>query len=100
MDRMRSGLILAIVGVLVFIISLYVILNFVEFYLLSLLSMFLGVVLIGLGSALAKGFDRSLDVETDLCYYCEGTGKIKGIEGPETCPRCGGTGLARPDDQS
>ena len=98
MDRMRIGIILTIVGVLVFIVSLYILLNFVELYLPSLLALFLAVVLIGLGSALAKGFDRSIDVQTDLCYYCEGTGKIQGVEGSETCPRCGGTGLARPDD--
>ncbi|TFG31571.1 30S ribosomal protein S27ae [Candidatus Thorarchaeota archaeon] len=30
----------------------------------------------------------------DDCYYCEGDGMIDS----ETCPRCGGTGLARNDD--
>ena len=98
MDRMRIGIILAILGVLIFFSSLYILWNYEFLYLASLLMMFSAVVLIGLGSALAKGFDRSIDVEMVLCYYCEGTGKIKGVEEPETCPRCGGTGLARPDD--
>ena len=98
MDRLRTGIIFAILGVVIFFVSLYILWSFEPLYLISLIMMFSAVVLIGLGSALAKGFDRSIDVESDLCYYCEGTGKIKGVEGPETCPRCGGTGFARPDD--
>lgn len=98
MDRMRTSIILVILGVILFFVSLYILWNFEFLYLISLLIMFLAVVLIGIGSALAKGFDRSIDVESDSCYYCKGTGKIKGVEGPETCPRCGGTGLSRPDD--
>lgn len=98
MDRMRTGIILAVLGVLLFLVSLYILWNIEFLYLISLVMMFIAVVLIGLGSALVKGFDRSIDVEIDACYYCEGTGKIKGVEGSETCPRCGGTGLARSDD--
>ena len=98
MDRIRTGIVLAILGVSLFLVSLYILWNIEFLYLISLLMMFLAVVLIGLGSALAKGFDRSIDVESDSCYYCDGTGKIKGIDASETCPRCGGTGLARPDD--
>jgi RecJ-like exonuclease len=72
----------------------------VEFlYLVALLIMFSAVILIGIGSALAKGYDRSIDVEPVYCYYCEGSGKIEGTLGPEVCPRCGGTGLARPEDK-
>jgi hypothetical protein len=98
MDRKRTGIILVVMGVLIFFASLYVLWTFEFLYLASLLMMFSAVVLIGLGSALVKGFDRSIDVEVESCYYCEGTGKIKGVEAPETCPRCGGSGLARPED--
>ena len=69
-----------------------------EFYLLALLLMFGGAILIGVGGALVKGFDSSFEVPKDDCYYCSGNGKVKTEDGFDTCPRCGGTGLARPDD--
>ncbi|UCE11845.1 MAG: hypothetical protein JSW61_07905 [Candidatus Thorarchaeota archaeon] len=98
MDRARKGLLLAISGVFLFLAAAFILYPIAEFYIVSLVTMFIAAVLIGLGSAVAKGFDKSLDVPSADCYYCGGSGRIKGIEGTETCPRCGGTGLARPDD--
>ncbi len=83
---------MVIIGAFAFIISLFVLLPLN--YILSLLSMFGSVVLIGIGVAFAKGVDKTLDPPREECYYCNGSGKVEG----ETCPRCGGTGLARPDD--
>ena len=98
MERARKGLFIALIGVFLFVLSFFALLNAPDLYLLSLVLMFVAVVLIGLGSAVAKGFDSSLDSPTDDCYYCKGTGRIGGPDGSETCPRCGGTGLARADD--
>jgi hypothetical protein len=98
MDRLKIGVILVIMGVLTFFLSIYILWNVEFLYLVALLMMFSAVVLIGLGSALAKGFDKSIEVELVSCYYCNGTGKIEGVDGPEICPRCGGTGLGRSDD--
>ncbi|MHA1961456.1 MAG: hypothetical protein ACW99U_14635 [Candidatus Thorarchaeota archaeon] len=98
MERARKGLLLAVCGVILFLSAAIFLYPIPEFYIASLVSMFIAAVLIGLGSAVAKGFDKSLDVPSDDCYYCEGTGRTKGADGTETCPRCGGTGLARPDD--
>lgn len=98
MERSRRGLLIAIIGVILFLVAMFVILPVNELYVVALLIMFIGITLIGTGGAIAKGFDKSLDVPESDCYYCNGTGKIKGAEGMETCPRCGGTGLARPDD--
>jgi membrane protein implicated in regulation of membrane protease activity len=98
MVRKRRGLLLAILGVLLFVISLLLLLYFSDLYFSGLLIMFIGVVLIGMGTALAKEIDASLELPRDDCYYCGGAGKIgSGVE-METCPRCGGTGLARKDD--
>lgn len=69
-------------------------------YLPSLFLMFAGVVLIGIGTAFAKGVDRSLDEPSGECYYCGGTGMISSGDSKEVCPRCGGTGLFQPDESS
>ncbi len=98
MERKRRGLTLAAIGVLIFVISLTLLLYFVDLYLVGLLSMFIGVVFIGIGTAIAKEIDASIEMPSDDCYYCKGTGKVGTDEEIETCPRCGGTGLARQDD--
>jgi membrane protein implicated in regulation of membrane protease activity len=98
MDRKTIGLLLVIIGLALFFVSLIYILPIPGLYLPSLFIMFLAVVLIGIGAAFARGVDSSLDVPSDECYYCQGTGKIKSGEEFDTCPRCGGSGLARPDD--
>jgi len=54
--------------------------------------------MIGIGSAIVKGIEVSLDIPEGECYYCNGSGKIGKSEEQETCPRCGGSGLARSDD--
>ena len=98
MERKTIGLFLTIIGLFLFFLSLFYILPIPRLYLPSLFMMFLAVVMIGVGAAFARGVDSSLDVPSDDCYYCKGTGKIKSGEEFETCPRCGGSGLARPDD--
>lgn len=98
MVRKRRGLLLVIVGILFFVISMVLLLYFSDLYFSGLLIMFIGVVLIGMGTALAKEIDASIEIPRDDCYYCGGTGKIGSGEEAETCPRCGGTGLARQDD--
>ncbi|MBD3407163.1 MAG: hypothetical protein GF411_13675 [Candidatus Lokiarchaeota archaeon] len=99
MERTRLGLIIAIGGVIIFLIAMLILLPEISLYVPALLVMFIGITMIGIGGAIAKGFDRSLDVPETDCYYCNGSGKIQGPEGSESCPRCGGTGLARPDDE-
>ncbi|MHA3963431.1 MAG: hypothetical protein AM325_007810 [Candidatus Thorarchaeota archaeon SMTZ1-45] len=98
MARKKIGIPLVIIGVILFFITLFFFLPIDGLYILSLFIMFLSVVLVGVGAAFARGADRSLDVPRDECYYCQGTGKIKTGEEMGICPRCGGTGLARPDD--
>jgi hypothetical protein len=98
MERKQRGLLLAATGVLIFAISLVLLLYFADLYLIALVSLFIGVVLIGMGTALAKDIDASIEIPRDDCYYCRGTGKIGSDDEVETCPRCGGTGLARHDD--
>ena len=100
MDRKNIGMLLSAVGVILFFSSLLFVLPIPGFYIISLFLMFLAVVLIGVGAAFARGVDKSLDVPKENCYYCEGTGKIKSGTEFSTCPRCGGTGLARPDDKT
>jgi hypothetical protein len=95
MERKKVGPGLIVVGIILFILSLFVILPLPEFYLPSLFLMFVAVVLIGMGAAFAKGVDNNLDIPRDDCYYCNGSGR----KGEEVCPRCGGSGLARPDDE-
>lgn len=94
MERIKVGPGLIIIGIILFFVSLFVILPIPAFYLASLFSMFVAVVMIGVGAAFAKGVDSSLDIPSDECYYCGGSGK----KDTEVCPRCGGSGLARPDD--
>ncbi len=98
MERKKRGLLLASAGVLLFVISLVLLLYFADLYLIALVMMFIGVVLIGMGTALVKGIDASIEMPSDDCYYCRGIGKIGSGDEIETCPRCGGTGLSRQDD--
>jgi hypothetical protein len=98
MERKKRGLLFVVAGILIFAISLILLLYFSDFYFIALVSLFIGVVLIGTGTALAKEMDASIEIPRDDCYYCRGTGKIGSDEEEETCPRCGGTGLARQDD--
>ncbi|MGY5863559.1 MAG: hypothetical protein RTV41_03085 [Candidatus Thorarchaeota archaeon] len=95
MERRKVGPGLIVIGIILFILSLLVILPIIPLYLASLFMMFVAVVLIGVGAAFAKGVDSNLDIPRDECYYCKGTGK----KAEEVCPRCGGSGLARPDDE-
>jgi hypothetical protein len=95
MERKKGGPGLIVIGVILFVVSLLLILPMPALYLASLFIMFIAVVLIGVGTAFAKGVDRSLDIPSDECYYCQGSGK----KDTEVCPRCGGSGLARPDDE-
>ena len=98
MERKKRGLFLAAIGVLLFVISLVLLLYSADLYLIALVNLFVGVVLIGMGTALAKEIDASIELPRDDCYYCKGTGMIGSGDEMETCPRCGGTGLARQDD--
>ncbi len=93
MERSRLGLILILIGAILFVISLFVLLLYNDFYLFSLFAMFLAVILIAIGFAYARGVDSFIDYTSDDCFYCKGSGKID----TETCPRCGGTGIARAD---
>ena len=95
MERKKVGPGLILIGAILFVLSLFVLLPIQSFYLASLFVMFIAVILIGVGAAFLKGVEGSLDMPSDDCYYCEGTG----TKDSEVCPRCGGTGLARPDDQ-
>ena len=96
MERKRSGPVLVFVGVVLLVVSLFVLLSLS--YIFSLFVMFGSVVLIGIGAAFTKGVDKTLDAPREECYYCQGTGRITSGEIQEVCPRCGGTGLAREDD--
>jgi len=98
MERETKGILSAIVGSVLFVLSLFVVMPIESLYLHSLTLMFVAVVMIGIGTSIAKGFDRSLDIRSSSCYYCEGKGTIETDNGIETCPRCGGTGES-PDDE-
>ena len=98
MERKTIGLLLIVIGVALCLGTLFLVLPLPGLYIVSLFMMFVAVVLVGVGAAFARGVESSLDVPTDDCYYCKGTGKIKSGEEFGTCPRCGGSGLARPDD--
>ncbi|NOR39101.1 MAG: hypothetical protein GQ580_05905 [Candidatus Thorarchaeota archaeon] len=100
MDRKKKGLTFAILGILLFPLSLMLLLQIPDFYLGSLVIMFIAVVLIGLGGALAKGYDIKLETTTEECYFCKGSGTIDGKENSEVCPRCGGTGKALPEEST
>ncbi|MHA2425029.1 MAG: hypothetical protein ACXAEF_09595 [Candidatus Thorarchaeota archaeon] len=95
MERKQRAGILAIVGIILFLASMILILPIVDFYLLALILMFIGIVLIGVGGAMLKGFDKELDHPDQECYYCSGTGKAE--DGDSVCSRCGGTGVTPPE---
>lgn len=98
MNRKSKGIILAAIGMILFVLAIVVLLCISTLYLFALLLMFSSVVLTGVGSALVKGNDGSIEMSSEECYYCKGTGMIdRGID-RELCPRCGGTGLAREND--
>ncbi|MDH4214876.1 MAG: hypothetical protein OEV85_13240 [Candidatus Thorarchaeota archaeon] len=91
MEKSRFGFGLGLIGASVFLISLILLLPMSGiYYLPSLLGMFVGTVMIAIGVAIAKGADSSLEPRKEDCYYCQGSGKVN----RETCPRCGGTGIA------
>ena len=98
MERKKKGFMFATLGILLFLISLMLLLQIPDFYLGSLLTMFIAVVLIGLGGAIAKGYDIKIESITEECYFCSGLGKIKAMDGSEICPRCGGSGKALPEN--
>jgi hypothetical protein len=94
MEKSRIGLLFDLLGILLFLTSLFILLPLSEmYYVLSLFGMFAGIVLIAVGIALPKGVGKSLEHRTDDCYYCKGSGKVN----QETCPRCGGTGFTPAD---
>ena len=100
MERRKKGFMFAVLGILLFLISLMLLLQIPDFYFGSLVTMFIAVVFIGLGGAIAKEYDIKLESMTEECYFCNGLGKIKTIDGSEICPRCGGTGKALPEDSA
>ncbi|MCK5150932.1 MAG: hypothetical protein KAQ65_03785 [Candidatus Thorarchaeota archaeon] len=97
MDRKQRAGIYTIVGIVLFLASMLFILPIPEFYLLALILMFIGIVLIGVGGAMLKGFDKALYHPEEECYYCGGKGKKDGPDGEVICSRCGGTGKTPPD---
>jgi hypothetical protein len=98
MEREKKGILSAVLGSVLFVLSLFIVMPMESLYLHSLTLMFVAVVMIGIGTAVAKGFDRSLDIRSSNCYYCDGKGMIETDSGTETCPRCGGTGKS-PEDE-
>ncbi len=96
MERKQNAGLITVFGVILFLFSFFFVLQIPELYILSLVLMFVGVIMIGIGGAILKGFDKSLDEPVEQCYYCKGTGSDS--EGG-ICPRCGGTGFARQDDK-
>ena len=92
---MKIGFGLGLVGVLVFLVSLFIVLPLSElYYVPSLSGMFAGIVLIAIGVAVSKGVGKSMEVQRNDCYYCKGSGSVSG----EACPRCGGTGITPVDE--
>ncbi|MHA1134992.1 MAG: hypothetical protein ACTSSE_00735 [Candidatus Thorarchaeota archaeon] len=61
MERSRLGLVLILIGVILFVISLFVVLLMFDLNLLSLFAMFISVILIAVGFAYTRGFDNSID---------------------------------------
>ena len=57
MERSRLGLVLILIGAILFVISLFVVLLQFNLYLISLFSMFISVVLIAIGFAYTRGID-------------------------------------------
>ncbi len=99
MEKKNKGAVLLGLGAVAFLASIALILPIPEYYLLSLVLTFVGIVLLGIGGAMIKGFDRSLDPEREACYYCKGTGRVEEAGEENVCPRCGGTGIA-PEESS
>ncbi len=97
MERKQNAVIYTVVGIVLFLAAMFFILPIPDFYLLALILMFIGVILIGVGGAMLKGFDKVLYHTEDECYYCGGTGKKDGPDGEFICSRCGGTGVTPPD---
>ncbi|TFG11301.1 hypothetical protein EU537_12745 [Candidatus Thorarchaeota archaeon] len=94
MRKKEKGAILLGLGAVIFLASIILILPIAEYYVLSLILMFVGIILLGIGGAIVKGYDQSLDSEREMCYYCNGTGKAEESGEEIICPRCGGTGIA------
>jgi hypothetical protein len=95
MEKSRLGLVSAVIGIAIFLVSLFIVLPLSGiFYVPSLFGMFAGIVMIAVGVALSKGMEQSLGIENEKCYYCNGSGKVN----TETCPRCGGTGISPDED--
>ncbi|TFH06839.1 MAG: hypothetical protein E4H14_09875 [Candidatus Thorarchaeota archaeon] len=61
MEQSRLGLVLIVMGAILFFISLFIILLQFDIYLVSLLAMFISVVLIAIGFAYTKSHDNSID---------------------------------------
>ena len=75
MERKETAMILTVLGTLIFLISFFFVFQIPELYIVSLGLMFVGVIMIGIGGAILKGFDKSLDEPEEQCYYCSGSGK-------------------------
>ena len=90
MDRKQRGLLLIATGVLLFAISLVMLLYFGDFYLIALAIMFVSVVFIGLGTALAKGIDASIEIPRDDCRT--GTGALADRSCTHQPPDCRAAG--------
>ncbi|MCF2137955.1 MAG: hypothetical protein K9W43_12045 [Candidatus Thorarchaeota archaeon] len=94
-ERTKKGLMLAIAGALLFVFSFFLVLPVETLYIAALFLLFVAVILIGVGGALALGFDRSIDIPSEACYFCNGTGMVDAPDGGRMpCPRCGGTGIS------
>ena len=78
MERNQRALIYLIVGIILFLVAMFLILPIPEFYIAALILMFVGVILFGIGGAMLKGFDKSLDQPAEECYYCRGSGSTDG----------------------
>ena len=61
MERSRLGLVLILLGVILFVISLFVILLLFDFYLISLFAMFASVMIIAVGFAYTKRDESTSD---------------------------------------
>ena len=93
-QKQRAGIYI-IIGIILFLASMFLVLPIPDFYLLALILMFIGIILIGVGGAMIIGLDKELDHPDEECYYCDGTGKAK--DGDGVCSRCGGTGVTPPE---
>ena len=64
MERSRLGLLLILIGVILFVISLIFVLLYFDLYLISLFAMFVSVVMIAIGFAYTKGLDNPVEDST------------------------------------